>query len=203
MVDAGQVTARRAGSNPHLWFDPATMSVVAQAIIAALGQADPAHRTDYDPRLAEFNASLAPIETKGLRTSLLRVRAEVTGGAGALDLNGGTRRREALGGGGPADCLGDGAVIDLVHGAAGPAGQELGGVGVERALVAADEGVQPLDTMDQPLLQPECLPRRPDRDLARFPDLLERPAGLNDTRHRGGCLLERFQPDWTYPQCRK
>ena len=42
----------KAGANPHLWYDPATMPKVAQALAAALAKADPAHAPDYAARLA-------------------------------------------------------------------------------------------------------------------------------------------------------
>ena len=55
---------KKAGDNPHLWYDPATMPAVARAIAAALGKADPAHASDYQSRLAAFLASLKPIDQK-------------------------------------------------------------------------------------------------------------------------------------------
>lgn len=64
VVDAGQLVGRRAGSNPHLWFDPAVMPVVARAVTASLAQADAANRGDYEARLQAFLASLAPIEAR-------------------------------------------------------------------------------------------------------------------------------------------
>jgi len=71
VVDAGQAAGWRPGSNPHLWFDPAVMPVVARAVAASLAQADAAHRADYDARLQAFLASLAPIDA---RVAALRSR---------------------------------------------------------------------------------------------------------------------------------
>ncbi len=70
VVDVGQLAGRRPGSNPHLWFDPAIMPVVARAITASLAQADAANRPEYDTRLEAFLASLAPIDARvmALRT---------------------------------------------------------------------------------------------------------------------------------------
>jgi len=53
---------RKAGDNPHLWYDPATMPMVAKAIVADLAAADPAHKADYEQRLAAFTASLKPLD---------------------------------------------------------------------------------------------------------------------------------------------
>ncbi|MES1170620.1 MAG: zinc ABC transporter substrate-binding protein, partial [Leifsonia sp.] len=43
--------------NPHLWYDPATMPAVAQAIATDLSAIDPAHSGDYQANLATFDAS--------------------------------------------------------------------------------------------------------------------------------------------------
>ncbi len=64
VVDVGQLTGQRPGSNPHLWFDPSIMPVVARAVTAALARADAANRPDYDARLQTFLASQAPIAAR-------------------------------------------------------------------------------------------------------------------------------------------
>jgi zinc/manganese transport system substrate-binding protein len=55
---------KKAGDNPHLWYDPPTMPTYAQALAVALTEIDPAHQTDYQQRLRDFLASLQPMETK-------------------------------------------------------------------------------------------------------------------------------------------
>jgi zinc/manganese transport system substrate-binding protein len=55
---------RTAGDNPHLWYDPKTMPVVANAIASALAERDPARKADYDQRLATLLAALLPINAK-------------------------------------------------------------------------------------------------------------------------------------------
>ena len=45
--------------NPHLWYKPTTMPVVARAIGNALSSLDPVHRTYYRTRVGAFVASLA------------------------------------------------------------------------------------------------------------------------------------------------
>jgi zinc/manganese transport system substrate-binding protein len=64
VIVAAELTHKKAGDNPHLWYDPATMPAVAKAIAAALSNADPAHKNDYAARLATFLASLKPINDK-------------------------------------------------------------------------------------------------------------------------------------------
>lgn len=55
---------RRTGANPHLWYDPAVMPVVARAIADTLAAADPTHAADYVQRLGAFTDSLKPLDAK-------------------------------------------------------------------------------------------------------------------------------------------
>jgi zinc/manganese transport system substrate-binding protein len=63
-IVAAELTGKKPGDNPHLWYNPATMPAIARAIAAALARADPANAADYQTRLAAFLASLKPIEDK-------------------------------------------------------------------------------------------------------------------------------------------
>jgi zinc/manganese transport system substrate-binding protein len=63
-IVAADLTGKKAGDDPHLWYDPATMPAVASALAAAFAAADPAHRADYAARLKAFLASLAPLNEK-------------------------------------------------------------------------------------------------------------------------------------------
>ncbi len=64
VIIAAELVHKKAGDNPHLWYDPATMPAVAKAIAAALGAADAAHKSDYAARLATFLGSLKPLNDK-------------------------------------------------------------------------------------------------------------------------------------------
>jgi zinc/manganese transport system substrate-binding protein len=64
VIVAADLVNRKAGDNPHLWYDPATMPAVAGALAAALGAADPAHKDDYEARLKTFVTSLDPLKQK-------------------------------------------------------------------------------------------------------------------------------------------
>ena len=55
---------KKAGENPHLWYDPKTMPVVAQRLAADLEKADPAHKADYESRLQTFLQSMQPLDAK-------------------------------------------------------------------------------------------------------------------------------------------
>ncbi len=50
-----------ANTNPHLWYDPQTMPVLAGALTAELERLDPAGTPQYAARLTAFRRSLQPI----------------------------------------------------------------------------------------------------------------------------------------------
>ena len=47
VISAAQLTGRKPGDNPHLWYDPVTMPAVATALAEALAKADSAHAGLY------------------------------------------------------------------------------------------------------------------------------------------------------------
>ena len=48
-------------ANPHVWYAPATMPVVAKAIEAALAAIQPAHAAYFEANLRAFDAATAPV----------------------------------------------------------------------------------------------------------------------------------------------
>src|SRR5262249_9925519 len=58
VVNAARLAGYKAGDNPHLWYDPATMPTVATAIADALAKADATHASDYSARLKVTLAAL-------------------------------------------------------------------------------------------------------------------------------------------------
>ncbi|RQH09976.1 metal ABC transporter solute-binding protein, Zn/Mn family [Paraburkholderia dinghuensis] len=64
IIVAADLVGKKAGDNPHLWYDPRTMPAVARAVSAALAAADPAHKSVYDANLAAFLVSLKPLDAK-------------------------------------------------------------------------------------------------------------------------------------------
>ena len=71
VISAAQITGAKSGGNPHLWYAPATMPVVATAIAKAFAAADAAHASDYALRLT---ATLASLEKISLRVAQLKSR---------------------------------------------------------------------------------------------------------------------------------
>ena len=64
VIVAAELLNRKAGDNPHLWYDPSTMPAVAGALTAAFAAADPAHKDDYAARLKTVLASLESLSGK-------------------------------------------------------------------------------------------------------------------------------------------
>ena len=60
-IDVGALTGRKAGANPHIWYDLDTMRRLAAALEARLVRIDPGNRDGYAARRARFDASLQPI----------------------------------------------------------------------------------------------------------------------------------------------
>lgn len=63
-IIAAELVHKKAGDNPHLWYDPPTMPAVAKALAATLSKSDPAHAAEYAARLKTFIASLKPVNEK-------------------------------------------------------------------------------------------------------------------------------------------
>ena len=61
VINAARIAGHKAGDNPHIWYDPATMPAVAAAIADALAGADSAHAADYKARLKTTISSLDQI----------------------------------------------------------------------------------------------------------------------------------------------
>lgn len=52
---------KKPGDNPHIWYDPETALMLARKLAEELGRLDPAHRSNYQSRLAAFEQSLKPL----------------------------------------------------------------------------------------------------------------------------------------------
>jgi zinc/manganese transport system substrate-binding protein len=66
--------------NPHLWYDPATMPKVADAIAAALSAIQPSHAAYFTANAASFTASLKPLDAAitSFKSAYPGVRVAVT-----------------------------------------------------------------------------------------------------------------------------
>jgi zinc/manganese transport system substrate-binding protein len=64
VIVAADLMHKKAGDDPHLWYEPLTMPAVAAAVSDAFAAADPAHNDDYATRLKGFLTSLTPLNDK-------------------------------------------------------------------------------------------------------------------------------------------
>jgi zinc/manganese transport system substrate-binding protein len=63
-IHVATLAGKKAGDNPHLWYNPATVNAVAKALSMDLAGLDPAHKGDYDRGAAAFVDSLKPLDQK-------------------------------------------------------------------------------------------------------------------------------------------
>ena len=74
LIVVSALTGHVNGDNVHLWYDPATIPKVAQAILDALVQIDPGSATSYRNWYRAFQASLVP-----LNQAIARIKAQYGG----------------------------------------------------------------------------------------------------------------------------
>ena len=63
-IEVAKLLHKAPGEDPHLWYDPRTMPVFADALAAALARHDPAQQPLYEARRARFEAALRPLDDK-------------------------------------------------------------------------------------------------------------------------------------------
>ena len=63
-IVAADVVGKKAGDNPHLWYDPKTMAEVAKTLADKLSAADPAGKAEFKKNVDAFDASLKPLDAK-------------------------------------------------------------------------------------------------------------------------------------------
>ncbi len=63
-IVVADLVGKKTGDNPHIWYDPRTMPALAKALADTLSSEDPAHKAEYEKRLAQFDESMKPIQAK-------------------------------------------------------------------------------------------------------------------------------------------
>ena len=63
-IVVGALLGRKAGDNPHLWYDPASMKAAAKALLFDLVAVDPTHKADYEAGETKFLESLKPLDDR-------------------------------------------------------------------------------------------------------------------------------------------
>lgn len=64
VVNIATLTGKKAGDNPHLWYDPATMPAAAKAIADAFAKADARHAAQFAARRDAMLADLARLDAR-------------------------------------------------------------------------------------------------------------------------------------------
>ena len=61
VIEVARLVHKRAGDNPHVWYDVAAILALANALTDTLSALDPIHRTEYAERHAAFVRSMQPL----------------------------------------------------------------------------------------------------------------------------------------------
>jgi zinc/manganese transport system substrate-binding protein len=64
VIVAADLARVRPGGNPHLWYDPAVMGIIARAVTESLTIADPSGADDYAAHLRDFDRSMMPLTNR-------------------------------------------------------------------------------------------------------------------------------------------
>ncbi len=63
-IVAADLVGKKAGDNPHLWYDPKTMEAVAKDLADKLSTIEPAHKAEFEKNAAGFDTSIKPLDAK-------------------------------------------------------------------------------------------------------------------------------------------
>jgi len=61
VIEVARLVDKRAGDNPHVWYDPKAISALTKVLADTLSTLDPVHRTEYAERHAAFERSMRPL----------------------------------------------------------------------------------------------------------------------------------------------
>ncbi len=63
-IVVGELLQKKAGDNPHLWYEPDAMPAYARELASSLQSDDPSHAADYAKNLQNFLNTLKPIDDR-------------------------------------------------------------------------------------------------------------------------------------------
>lgn len=95
VLDVGELSGKKAGDNPHLWYSPAIVARVIDKVSADLAAIDPAGASFFEQQktryqttgLQDYLASIQAIRSKYAGTPVAATESVFAYLAGALDLN--------------------------------------------------------------------------------------------------------------------
>jgi zinc/manganese transport system substrate-binding protein len=61
-IVVADLIGKKAGDNPHLWYDLRAIEAFANVLADDLSTLDPTHKAEYESKLAAFRHSLAPLK---------------------------------------------------------------------------------------------------------------------------------------------
>ena len=61
VIEVARLVDKRAGDNPHVWYDVSAISALAKVLADTLSKLDPLHRTEFAERHAAFERSMRPL----------------------------------------------------------------------------------------------------------------------------------------------
>jgi len=64
VIDVAKLVHRKAGDNPHIWYDPPTMPALAKHLADTLSGLDSSHSKDYAKRLALFAETMKRMDAR-------------------------------------------------------------------------------------------------------------------------------------------
>ena len=76
VIEVARLVHRRAGDNPHVWYDVAAIYALARVLADTLSTLDPVHRAEYTERHVAFEMSLRPLVDR-----IASLRTEFAGSA--------------------------------------------------------------------------------------------------------------------------
>jgi zinc/manganese transport system substrate-binding protein len=64
VIEVAKLMHKKPGDNPHLWYEPAAVSALAEVLAARLTKLEPANRADYARGLAAFETSMLELRER-------------------------------------------------------------------------------------------------------------------------------------------
>jgi zinc/manganese transport system substrate-binding protein len=64
VIVVADLIGKKAGDNPHIWYEPNAIPALADALAHTLAERDPAHDADFGKALVAFRTTLKPLRDK-------------------------------------------------------------------------------------------------------------------------------------------
>ena len=64
VIEVARLVHKKAGDNPHFWYEAAAMSALASTLVAKMSEIDAVHRNGYAERGEAFATAMAPLQDR-------------------------------------------------------------------------------------------------------------------------------------------